>query len=394
MPTNIKPKTVQGTALQRSGKMTLQEQLVAILTDDIEKGVYRTGERLPSVRELAERYQISRETAKLALGTMQDAGIIEILPSRGAFVRGTVTKTEHPEKYGMIGLLLHVGNEEDAVHDVQLVYDRLLQTLDSEACRYDLHVITAYIDPSRPEGLERMDRMIQRIDGLCVIGLHTEDLLQYLRDLPIPVISILSNIDVEHIDDIGSENERSYRIAADYLLDRGCRDLVYVDGPGTYHQGERRFAGCRSAVAARPGEDLQLRHYRCRGWGTADAKRGFIEVLAERKPDGVLCVNDITAAGVMQACSDAGLSVPGDISVIGAKNTMLCESMDPPLTSIECYFDEIARVAMERLTKRISGITYRPARIEIAGELHVRGSCDDRTPGGVEDESDRHESHQ
>ncbi len=375
MPTNYKSITVQGTALQRSGKMTLQEQLVSILTGCIEKGIYRTGERLPSVRELADRYQVSRETAKLALGTMQDSGIVEILPSRGTFVSGQVPSVKAPAQNGMIGLLLHVGNEEDAVHDVQLVYDRLLQTLDSEACRYGQHLLTAYLDPSHPEGLERLDRMIPKIDGLCVIGLHTEDLLQYLRDLPIPVISILSNIDVEHIDDIGSENERSYRIAADYLIDRGCRDLVYVDGPGTYYQGERRFSGCRSAVAARPGEDLQLRHYRCRGWGTADAKTGFSQLLSQRKPDGVLCVNDITAAGVMQACSDAGLSIPGDISVIGAKNTMLCESMDPPLTSIECYFDEIARVAMERLTKRISGINYRPAKIEITGELYVRGSC-------------------
>ncbi len=375
MPTNIGCKIEDITGLQRGAKLTLQEQLVVLLTDTISKGVFRAGDRLPSVRALAKQYQVSRETAKQALGTLQESGMIEILPSRGAFVLDNQIVKPQSENSGMIGVLLHVGNEENAVHDVQLIYDKLLQDLDKEADVYEQHLLTAFINPSSAEGIKRLERMLKKIDGLLVIGLYTEELLARLEDLPIPVISVLSNIDVESIDDVGCENYKSYHKATEYLIGQGCRELVYVDGPEEYYQGSRRYEGCMSAVKAHRALEVRLASLPVPGWKMEDAKAAFLELVKSMRPDGVLAVNDIMASGIIQACRDAQLSIPDDIAVIGAKNTLLAQSMDPPLASIECYFDEIAKVALERMNKRITGISYRPAKIEITGSLQLRGSC-------------------
>ncbi len=375
MPTNNRQKITEDTGLQRSSKLTLQEQLIAILKDAIAQGVYRKGDRLPSVRTLAQQYKVSRETAKLAIGTLQESGLIEILPSRGAFVLEDGIGDPKQTDSGMVGVLLHIGDEENAVHDVQLIYEKLLQNLDNEADQYDQHLLTAYINPSSLEGIERLDRMLQKVDGLIVIGLYTEEFLKRLETLSVPVISILSNIDVESIDEIGCENHRSYQKAAEYLIEEGCKELIYIDGPEDYYQGSRRFEGCRSAVNSGGSTVVGLTRLHSPGWNMEDAKEVFTDLLKQRRPDGVLAVNDIMAAGILQACRESGLSVPSDIAVIGAKNTILAQSVDPPLASIECYFDEIAKVAIERMKKRITGISYRPAKIEITGSLQVRGSC-------------------
>src|SRR5699024_2908904 len=52
----------------------------------IKNGVYVEGDKLPSERELSETYKISRNIIRQALAALKEKGLIEIKPSRGAFV--------------------------------------------------------------------------------------------------------------------------------------------------------------------------------------------------------------------------------------------------------------------------------------------------------------------
>lgn len=71
-------------------KVTLSEQIVQKIMDDIKSGVLVPGEKLPSEKKLIEKFQVSRITVREALRTLQVMNIIDIQQGRGAFVTSTV----------------------------------------------------------------------------------------------------------------------------------------------------------------------------------------------------------------------------------------------------------------------------------------------------------------
>ena len=71
------------------------------------------------------------------------------------------------------------------------------------------------------------------------------------------------------------------------------------------------------------------------------------------QPDGVLATSDPKAMGVIRAIHDAGLQVPGDISVMGFDNLDFSSMTDPPLTTVAQPFYEMGVRACQRLIQLI-----------------------------------------
>jgi GntR family transcriptional regulator len=68
------------------------DEVVAVLNDRIERGIYAAGQRLPSEREISEEFDVSRATVRGALLRLQADNSIDIVPRGGAFVRSPSTK--------------------------------------------------------------------------------------------------------------------------------------------------------------------------------------------------------------------------------------------------------------------------------------------------------------
>ena len=69
--------------------MTKTEHLVSLLKEQIRTGEYQPGQRLPSEREIADHFGLSRMTVRHALQKLQATGIIRIVPNSGAFVQSS-----------------------------------------------------------------------------------------------------------------------------------------------------------------------------------------------------------------------------------------------------------------------------------------------------------------
>lgn len=70
-------------------------EIALALRNDIDAGIYRPGDVLPSSRTLAEQWEVSRGTITLALAELSDAGLIVAMHGRGHAVAGQPTH-EHP----------------------------------------------------------------------------------------------------------------------------------------------------------------------------------------------------------------------------------------------------------------------------------------------------------
>ncbi|MGH2941791.1 MAG: GntR family transcriptional regulator [Solirubrobacteraceae bacterium] len=73
--------------VRRTGKQPLYAQVADQLREAINRGELAPGEQLPTEQQLIERYGVSRNTVRLALGLLANEGLISSSQGRGSFVR-------------------------------------------------------------------------------------------------------------------------------------------------------------------------------------------------------------------------------------------------------------------------------------------------------------------
>lgn len=131
-----------------------------------------------------------------------------------------------------------------------------------------------------------------------------------------------------------------------YLSSNPAEDLTVNDG---------KTEAVIRAVKAQPDcEELTVE----RGMtSAADAYRVVMEKYRKEAVPGsaFLCTNDDTALGVMRAMGDLGLSVPGDVAIVGVGNTYLSEMSTPRLSTLDVQIDLVSQRAIQMLVARNQG---------------------------------------
>jgi DNA-binding LacI/PurR family transcriptional regulator len=95
---------------------------------------------------------------------------------------------------------------------------------------------------------------------------------------------------------------------------------------------------------------------------------------AGRRPSAIFACNDLAAIGALTAIEEAGLSVPGDISLVGYDNSYLARVRHISLTSVDQPRAEMGRMAIEAVTERRES-PESPARVRtVAPHLVERSS--------------------
>lgn len=205
-----------------------------------------------------------------------------------------------------------------------------------------------------------------RAEGIVVATEPTPDMMSP-QDVPI----VLVGNHERRIpgSDLAADNDRAGgRIAARHLLDLGHRHIGLIATTGG--AAALRRAGfkdamtaaglpARAAGPASPTEDAAYHAARAH--------------LAERpETTAIFASNDTAALGVLAAARDAGLSVPGDISVIGYDDSPLAASQLLQLTTIDAKNMAVGRTAGRSLIERLQDRSRRPEDTQIEPRLVMR----------------------
>jgi LacI family transcriptional regulator len=177
---------------------------------------------------------------------------------------------------------------------------------------------------------------------------------------------------------VGVDDEAAGRLAAEHLIDQGCRTLAHIRGP-EISTGTRRLAGYKKALEAREmssSEDyiVATRHVDIGSEGQgSEAMRQLLSL--DPRPDGVFCYNDPLAIGAMNAILDSGLRIPEDIAVIGCGNLHYDQSLRVPLSSIDQRSQQIGEQTGRLLLSLIeSKVRPEPVTVILEPALVVRAS--------------------
>jgi DNA-binding LacI/PurR family transcriptional regulator len=95
--------------------------------------------------------------------------------------------------------------------------------------------------------------------------------------------------------------------------------------------------------------------------------------LLDQEPTAVFCDDDVIAAGMYLAARERGVSIPGDLSVVGFDDMDFARVLEPPLTTVALDAELLGSASFELLEARMAGRRTRK-RVVLPAELLVRGS--------------------
>ena len=130
---------------------------------------------------------------------------------------------------------------------------------------------------------------------------------------------------------VGSDNRDGGRIAADYLIGRGRRRLVFL-GETQHGEVDDRLNGFEAGLAGTGG--VVVDRIACAF--TAAAGREAVTRLLDRARefDGIFAASDAIAMGAIEALAARGVAVPGAVSVVGFDDSPGASIFSPKLTSV------------------------------------------------------------
>jgi LacI family transcriptional regulator len=243
---------------------------------------------------------------------------------------------------------------------------------------YYLVVASSEEDPSlETEEIERM--LAQRLDALVVASAQSApEPLQRAIEQGTPIVLIDRFFSGFNVNFVGTDDYAVGVMATEHLLETGRRRIAHIRGPET-SVGRRRFEGYR-ATLEKHGVQFRPEYVFAPRMTDVDSRRHGAEAMAkllnlDSRPDGVFCFNDALAMGAMTTILDHGLSIPGDVAVIGCGNLHFVNALRVPLSSIDQNSGEIG----ERAAKLIINLlgekkTARPKRIVLEPRLAARAS--------------------
>jgi LacI family transcriptional regulator len=277
--------------------------------------------------------QVSEETMERVRAAAAELGY-EADPIARALASG---------RSGMIGVLC--GSLEDLWQQSLAVgISRGLREKD----RYAL-ILDAVGDPGRERALARQLRD-QRVDGLIVQPI--DPAAEFWRELceSVPVVAIGDSI-AGTAGEVVFDNRRGVTLALEHLRSAGHRRIAVLT-PTRASTPDRPADVHVTAEADRLGLDIEVVSA---SHGLAAATGAAHELLSGQRPTAVFCFADSIAYGVYAAAQELGLSIPGDVSVMGYDDHPMSGLLSPGLTTVDWDIDGIVRAAVRLVAAAADG---------------------------------------
>ena len=344
------------------------------LLGEIQSGVYKPGDRLPSEAVLCERFGASRITVAKAFQTLQREHLVTRRPGSGSYVERPVQ--QESLQFGL--LIPDLGTTE--------IFEPICQgIMRSPAARSHSLTWGHSVDPtaSTEKAAEELCRQYsaQGVAGVFFAPLEFSDhreetnrrIAAHLERAGIRVVLLDRCFerypDRSNFDLVGTDNHRAGYLLTRHLLEVGSRRILFAMRRNSAPTVEARIAGYRHAL------------YALNNGANGTVVSGDFEDLSvvekmikREKPEAILCANDVTAARLMKSLIALGIRIPGDIRMTGMDDVSYAKFLPTPLTTLRQDCAGIGAAAMAAMLDRVRQPEAPIRDIAIASELVIRDS--------------------
>lgn len=255
---------------------------------------------------------------------------------------------------------------------------RVLQGIKSSIREKDYTVLLFDTTGHQEREVDVYNRVVLagRVDGAIVITSASieEDLRLFSRE-NMPCILVARKSDV--VDSVYVNHELASKEAVEYLIGKGHQNISVVTTSKAQGVMEDRVAGYRRAldekgIAYRPEAAIDLAD------DSAEAGASAVERLLalNPRPTAVFCpAGDMAAVGIVKELRRKGVSVPGNMAVVGYDDLPAAEVVEPSLTTVRQPKLEMGDYAISMIIDKIEGREKGTKHKELNAKLIVRESA-------------------
>lgn len=341
---------------------------------DIKNGVLKNGDRLPTEKQLTEKYGVSRITAIKAMQKLEIKGYIKRIRGNGSFV----IYNSMPQ-YTAKQLSVNVKSKNIAF---------------MACCSNDLfiNVISSFQRAAISEGYNvsifdtssdiiKVSELLATISNgdfcgiVCQFEFVYDNLSEFnnIMQKNIPIVFVDGNVPMLRIPMVKSDNfSGGYKIT-EYLIEKGHKNIGMVFCELTNENEQERFCGYLQALrdhnipfdlsriytldksqSVKIGNRVLWNSEKLPLAMREDTKAVF---TAEDCPTAFFCAFDRVAVQVEQFAIEAGYKIPEDFSIVGYDNVSLCEQVISPITTVDQNYTAMSEKILELLSEMANGET-------------------------------------
>lgn len=224
---------------------------------------------------------------------------------------------------------------------------------------------------------EHIDHALGTIVGLHAFGAVISSMnmaqgdLERLEGAGIHTVTVDRSAFEHRYSAIVVDQENGFYAGTRHLVEQGCRRIVCLSGPQELELTAARERGYALAIGLVEGAVPRYLY----GDLTLEGGRRVLAEFLEGGGvlDGLVCSNDLMAIGAMRALAERGLSIPGDVRVVGNDNLSVDAFLAPALTSISQMGVQVADAVVDELVALRRKETL-PRKVILQPQLIIRES--------------------
>ena len=359
------------------------------MTREIDEGVYKAGDRLPSEAQLCERFGASRITVAKAIQSLQSDGVVMRRAGSGTYVQEPTAVERH--QFGL--LIPQLGSTE--------IFEPICQGI-MRAPLAKSHVLLWGYAPGEGERdsdytgkmAEQLCRQFidQKVSGVFFAPLEftidresaNRRIVEMLGRARIPVVLLDRCVETyperSSLDLVGIDNGRAGYVVTKHLWVQGARRIVFVARERSATTIVERIGGYEFALNEL-GPAAQTRVV----LGDVRDPEFARTLLRTARPDGIVCGNDLTAARLMRSLLDHGARIPEDIRIVGFDDVSYSKFLPVPLTTVRQDCSEIGRAALSLMLDRLRERDRPGWEVRVPFELMIRQSSGPHASGAADE---------
>lgn len=332
---------------------TKYQALINYIQEQIASNQLCPGDKLPSENVLSERFGISRQTVRKAIGMLEEDGIVRRIKGSGTYL--SYDRRENLEQRNSIAVV--------TTYVESYIFPKTIQGIEKVLFDSGYSVQISFTNNTLEREKSILEDLLSRDDVAGVIvegtksGLPNPNIPLYRRLLAkkVPVLFINTyypELDVPHVslDDVAAAKK-----AVQYLIAHGHRDIGAIlkldDG-----QGRQRYLGYLSAMYE---AGLSVTDSRMVWIDTDESKQlaYCTDKILNRVESctALLCYNDQIAFQLIRILNQKGIRVPEDVSIISIDDSDLALHSEVPITSLPHPKEKLGEKAAEVLLQMING---------------------------------------
>ena len=327
-----------------------------------------------TIKDIAKQLGISASTVSRALKDHPDISEktkikVKVLAKELNYKPNLIALSLQSSKSNVIGIIV-----PQIVH---YFFSTVISGIEEYAGKKGYNVLICQSNESVEKEVSNTQTLISsRVDGIIVSRTKNTEDFKHFRNIQnnnIPLVFFDRTCHGLKTDKVIIDDYKAAYEATEYLIRTGCMNIVHFSGPENLKISSKRMWGFRDALKkySIPFKE----EYIINADNLEDGQNETEKLIRNNKIlDGIFAVNDMTAAGAINALKKYNIKIPDKVSVIGFTNGLISAITDPPMTTVEQNGYIMGCKTAELLIKRIENIDAPFVSEIIPTKLIIRNS--------------------